>query len=223
MTEKMAISDKILYGGLLAAAGGFDSYTFLVHGQVFAGLQTGNLILLGTHIGQMKWAVLMQHITPILAFMLGTILTRVVQHHFKEADSINKRQRLILGVEIAVLTVIAGISPYIPDLLASASVSMIAAAQLKEFRELNGGPFTSLMMTGNVRTLAESLYDGIFKKNTQALDKAWEIIRIIISFTLGAVMTGLCVSLLGERAIILSAVFLLVTLLILQVNPHKKI
>ncbi|WP_434976965.1 DUF1275 family protein [Latilactobacillus sakei] len=47
MTEKMAISDKILYGGLLAAAGGFDSYTFLVHGQVFAGLQTGNLILLG--------------------------------------------------------------------------------------------------------------------------------------------------------------------------------
>ncbi len=79
---------------------------------------------------------------PILAFMLGTILTRVVQHHFKEADSINKRQRLILGVEIAVLTVIAGISPYIPDLLASASVSMIAAAQLQEFRELNGGPFT---------------------------------------------------------------------------------
>jgi len=37
MTEKMAISDKILYGGLLAAAGGFDSYTFLVHGQLFAG------------------------------------------------------------------------------------------------------------------------------------------------------------------------------------------
>ncbi|MEJ1311004.1 YoaK family protein [Latilactobacillus sakei] len=83
MTEKMAISDKILYGGLLAAAGGFDSYTFLVHGQVFAGLQTGNLILLGTHIGQMKWAVLMQHITPILAFMLGTILTRVVQASFQ--------------------------------------------------------------------------------------------------------------------------------------------
>ncbi|GEP21872.1 hypothetical protein FC71_GL000529 [Latilactobacillus sakei subsp. carnosus DSM 15831] len=58
MTDKMATSDKVLYGGLLAAAGGFDSYTFLVYGQVFAGLQTGNLILLGTHIGQMKWSVL---------------------------------------------------------------------------------------------------------------------------------------------------------------------
>lgn len=223
MTEKMAVSDKLLYGGLLAAAGGFDSYTYLVHGEVFAGLQTGNLILLGTHLGQMKWATLLLHITPILAFMLGTILTRILQHRFKAADSINKRQRLVLGIEIMVLAVVALISPYVSDLLSSALVSIIAAAQLQEFRQLKGSPFTSLMMTGNVRTLAESLYDGFFKHNSLALAKAWEILRIIFGFTLGATVMGAMVRYWGAHTIVISALFLLGSLVILQLNPQKRI
>lgn len=223
MRNKMTMSDKLLYGGLLAAAGGFDSYTYLVHGEVFAGLQTGNLILLGSHLGQMKWSVLLRHITPILAFMLGTILTRILQHRFEKDESINKRQRIILGIEVLVLTIVAGISPYVPDIVASSLVSIIAAAQLQEFRELDGGPFTSLMMTGNVRTMAESFYDAVFKHDRKAADKCWQILRIIISFTIGAVMVGLCVSFLGERTLILSALFLLMTMLILQLNPDKKV
>ncbi|WP_025083671.1 YoaK family protein [Latilactobacillus fuchuensis] len=223
MTERMVLSDKLLYGGLLAAAGGFDSYTYLVHGEVFAGLQTGNLILLGTHLGQMKWGVLLQHMTPVLAFMVGTILTRMLQHRFKAEDSINKRQRIVLGIEVLVLTIVAVISPYVSDLLSSALVSMIAAAQLQEFRQLKGTPFTSLMMTGNVRTLAESLYDGVSKKNPLAIAKAWEIFRIMVSFTLGAVVVGLMVAWLGEHTIIISALCLLGTLTILQLNPQKSI
>ena len=46
----------LLPGALLAAtAGSLDGYTFLHQGAVFAGLQTGNLILLGVHLGGGQW------------------------------------------------------------------------------------------------------------------------------------------------------------------------
>lgn len=47
MMEEKA-HERLEFGMALAAtAGGLDAYTYLVHGEVFAGLQTGNFILLG--------------------------------------------------------------------------------------------------------------------------------------------------------------------------------
>lgn len=54
MEEK--VHERLEFGMALAAtAGGLDAYTYLVHGEVFAGLQTGNFILLGVHLGQGHW------------------------------------------------------------------------------------------------------------------------------------------------------------------------
>lgn len=87
MTEKMAISDKILYGGLLAAAGALIPILFSTRTSLCR-LTNGEL----NFVGDGYWSNEMGGIInathyPILAFMLGTILTLVVQHHFKEADS----------------------------------------------------------------------------------------------------------------------------------------
>ena len=55
-TTTYPIHERLLIGTLLtAAAGSFDAYTYLLHGEVFAGLQTGNVILLGVHLGQGQW------------------------------------------------------------------------------------------------------------------------------------------------------------------------
>ena len=47
------LHERLIIGVFLAAAaGGLDAYTYLFHGEVFAGLQTGNFILLGLNLGQ---------------------------------------------------------------------------------------------------------------------------------------------------------------------------
>lgn len=46
-------TESTVFGALLTmAAGCIDAHSYLLHGQVFAGLQTGNLILLGVRLGQ---------------------------------------------------------------------------------------------------------------------------------------------------------------------------
>ena len=44
-----------VYYTLIAIAGFFGAYTFLLRGKVFCNAQTGNLVLLGLAIGQAEW------------------------------------------------------------------------------------------------------------------------------------------------------------------------
>ena len=51
-----------VYYTLIAIAGFFGAYTFLLRGKVFCNAQTGNLVLLGLAIGQAEWELSLIHI-----------------------------------------------------------------------------------------------------------------------------------------------------------------
>lgn len=88
MTQSFPTNERLMIGSLLAAsAGGFDAFTYLQHGEVFAGLQTGNLILLGVHLGQGQFGVTIHYLIPILAFIFGTMVARFFQHTIKKASN----------------------------------------------------------------------------------------------------------------------------------------
>lgn len=81
MTQRAyPLHEQLLFGcGLTMTAGALDAYSYLAHGAVFAGLQTGNLILLGTHLGQLQLSAIGRYLTAMVAFMVGTMLVRSLQ------------------------------------------------------------------------------------------------------------------------------------------------
>lgn len=190
---------------LAAAAGGLDAYTYLEHGEVFAGLQTGNLILLGTHVGQGEFV--MRYLLSILMFMVGTLVVRLLQHRYP-SDANLSRSTLVIIYEIILIGLSGLLAPNVSDIVTTGLLSMTAAGQLQEFRRLNGGPFTSLMMTGNIRTLAESLYDVVIRHNHDAAKKGLATFAIILSFVLGAGLNGIMVQRFGQTTIWISAIIL---------------
>ena len=58
-----------VYYTLIAIAGFFGAYTFLLRGKVFCNAQTGNLVLLGLAIGQAEWETAAYYLFPISAYM----------------------------------------------------------------------------------------------------------------------------------------------------------
>ncbi|KMO51503.1 membrane protein, partial [Lacticaseibacillus rhamnosus] len=66
---------------------------------------------------------------------------------------------------------------------------------------LKGGPFTSLMMTGNLRTAAQSLYDGFIRGQQKGRASAATVGTIILSFALGAGVTGILTHAIGTYAL----------------------
>lgn len=200
------VHERLEFGMALAAtAGGLDAYTYLVHGEVFAGLQTGNFILLGVHLGQGHWSALIHYLIPIIAFALGALLTRYLQ------TTISQNQPLwFLAFEIILLLSVGIFSPYLPNLLTNALLSIAAATQLQEFQKLKGKPFTSLMMTGNLRNLSTYFFEGYIKHDASKQSAFKDTLIILSSFVLGALLNGFLATYFNQRTIFFSLIFLLI-------------
>lgn len=214
MEEK--IHERLEFGMALAAtAGGLDAYTYLVHGEVFAGLQTGNFILLGVHLGQGHWRALIHYLIPILAFALGALLARYLQ------TKIHKNQQLwFLTFEISLLLIVGIFSPQLPNLVVNALLSIAAATQLQEFQRLKGKPFTSLMMTGNLRNLSTNFFEGFIQHEAAKRLAFRDTIIILSSFVLGALLNGFLVTYFNQRTILFSLIFLGLSVLLLLNDRH---
>lgn len=205
---------------MAASAGGLDAYTYLFHGEVFAGLQTGNFILLGLNLGCGNFRTALRFIIPIGAFFIGSVATRFLQRQLIDEPYLRRRKKIVLTIEISLMLATALLSPYISHKLASALLSFVAAAQLQEFRKLHGEPFTSLMMTGNLRTLGEKAWDAFVHYDIKARTKFVDTAIVILSFIFGAVLTSFFGNIFHTATIVLSAVFLTISLFILHTKKN---
>lgn len=213
--EKQVIGpyERLLSGALLVmTAGVLDSYTYIQDGGVFAGLQTGNLILTGLRIGRGDYGSIVQALVSLVMFAVGVAIIRVVQYHYPSERAVT-RKRLTLSFEIVIFVVVSVIAGHVSILLTTGLLALTAASQLQEFRRLKNTPFTPLMMTGNVRTLSESLLDFVAQGDMQALKKAGDIATLIGAFFVGALLNGYLIQYLHGQSILVAALILLITIL----------
>lgn len=209
-------AERTRFGAVLTmAAGSIDAYSYLFHGQVFAGLQTGNLILLGLNLGQGHLKYSLRALISILAFFGGTLVIRWLQRHPYLSQHSLIRQRIVLLYEIGLLLFVACTTQWLPALLTTMLLSITAAAELQEFRRLNGGPFTPLMMTGNLRTLSETAFDIFFYHESAALKKFQATAIVMFMFTLGAAGIVVIAPFLHQFSLLLPVGVLMIGLLFL--------
>lgn len=211
--EPIGPYERLLSGSLLVmAAGVLDSYTYMQDGGVFAGLQTGNLILTGLRIGRGDYGSIIQALVSLVMFAVGVAIIRVVQYHYPNERAVT-RKRVTLLFEILIIVVVSILAGRVSILISTGLLALAAASQLQEFRRMKNGPFTPLMMTGNVRTLSESILDFVAQGDIKALKKAGDIVTIIGSFFIGALLNGYLIQYLHGQTILIAAVILLATIL----------
>lgn len=96
-------------------------------------LQTGNSILLGVSLSKGQFVKVGYYLIAIIAFGLGTIFIRHMQHFFKQ--NYLKRAYFVLGYEFVLMVLVAMISQRAPDVITVMLLAITAAAQLQEFRK----------------------------------------------------------------------------------------
>lgn len=212
MSQKFPIIERYPVVFLLAAnAGALDAYTYVNHGGVFAGMQTGNMILMGVSAGHGNLGALIAHLIPFLVFAIGTVIVRSLQHALHTPEEKRRRALLVLAFELFAVILAALVAPYVPDIITTAIVAVAAAAQLQEFRRLHGKPFVSIMMTGNLRTAAEGLFDWFVRGDRNQLHAARDAGSAILCLILGAATSGLASHFLGNLGIISAIPILIAT------------
>ncbi|MFE9567943.1 DUF1275 family protein [Streptomyces sp. NPDC006692] len=84
---------------LSAASGATDAFAFLCLGKVFAGVMTGNLVLVGASVGAGDRAVVPRAVTALAGYALGAGGAALAEHRLAP--------RLLLGAETVLLALAA--------------------------------------------------------------------------------------------------------------------
>ena len=214
-------SDSFRAALFLILSGGFqDAYTYCNRGRVFANAQTGNIVLMSTHLFEGQWGEAVKYLIPLAAFILGTVASEWMHIRLKGCRRLHWRQTVLL-LEMGILLAV----PFLPhglDPLANGLVSFVCALQLQAFHKIRGHAYASTMCIGNMRSGTEALCAYFHTREPEALRNAMTYFGVIGLFAAGAGLGALVTRLLGIRGIWASCLLLTVGFLTMCIPTDRK-
>jgi uncharacterized membrane protein YoaK (UPF0700 family) len=174
---------------LLATTGGLlDAVVFLNHGHVFANAMSGNVIFLGIATLGQNWGDIIPHLVPLAGFFCGVLTSK----HLRTRLGI-RSVLLGLGLEIATIFALGWLPCNFPEIAFTGIIAYVAAIQVASFRRVGRFAYNSTFVTGNLRDVAEGLYDAIAPNSTpdtreNGLSQACHLGLICLCFLGGAIL-----------------------------------
>ncbi|GAA2804935.1 YoaK family protein [Kitasatospora sp. CM 4170] len=207
-------TDKLPTGALLASVGGFlDAYTLTRHG-VFANLQSGNVVLFCVQVTSRHWHAAALRLVPVAAFIIGALAVELLGTP-RAVTIVRRPIRLVLTIEIALLTALAALPGDVPAPVTTVTVSFVAALQFSTFTTLDGAPYATLMTTGNLRQCVVAVHQCLTRRDRASARRAQLYGVIVAAFSSGALVGVICTRRFGEPAIAVAAGLLLGVLALL--------
>ncbi|MEU6775147.1 YoaK family protein [Streptomyces sp. NPDC046759] len=192
--------DTLTVGVLLAAVGGFlDAYTFIRH-QVFANLQSGNVLLFCVEATARHWHRAFLLLVPIAAFSVGVLLVEVLG--LPRVNRLVRRPlRLVLTLQIALLAAIAALPAGMPEQVTTVTVSFVAALQFSTFTTLRDSPYTTLAGSGNLQKSLVAAHQWWATREQAAARRAGRYASVVAAFAAGAATGALLTRAAGTCAV----------------------
>ncbi len=213
---------NLIIGTFLAFVGGFlDSYTYILHGKVFANAQTGNIVLMSISAVSGNFFNAFCYFIPIFSFFIGVFITEYLKQILNKSKFFNA-QNIVILTEIIIFFIIGLLPKSIPDIIINVTISFICSLQVNCFRKLSDLPYATTMCTGNLRSASENLFFSIFKKQPKNTINFIEYMTIIFSFCIGAGIGSLLIKLYGIKTIWICALTLLIVLMINYKSIYKS-
>jgi len=204
---------------VLSIAGGYlDAFTWIAHDGVMANAQTANVVLLGVHAAMGQASKALHQIPPIAAFVAGVFVVYRLRARIRDASG-RRLALLCLSVEIVVLGVVMMLHRRVPDVAGTLGISFAAALQTASFARLKGGAYSSVMVTGNLRSMTETFSGWLDKRDPDALRQMRALVAVCLAFAIGAGL-GAGVTASFESEALAGPILLLVAALLLC-TPHQ--
>ena len=192
---------------LLIASGGFmDAHTYLAYEHVFTNAQSGNVVLLAVHLAEGHWTEALKHIPALLAFFPGIFAGQAIMARRTIAGL--RSDAVVLAAELTTLLVIGSVGSSLSTALVTFSISLISAMQNTAFKTVGGIAYTSVVTTGNLRSMSEDLFVGWSRGDAKALAKARILGAICAAFAIGALAGAALTLVWGKTAIYLPVMFI---------------
>jgi hypothetical protein len=101
-------------------------------------------------------------------------------------------------VEIVGLVVAAAVPDEAPELVVIIVVTLVCSIQFSVFRILVDTPYTTLLASGNLRTMVVHLHKRVVERDADAGRQAARIGSVVAAFAVAAAIGALCTKQLGN-------------------------
>ena len=209
LASDVQMSEAFITSMFLALSGGFqDAYTYFTRDEVFSNAQTGNVVLMSTHLMMGEWMQGIKYLFPLLAFAGGVFFAERLQAKYKYAKKLHWRQGILL-LEMLILFVV-GFIPKEANMVATVLVSFSCAMQVQTFRKVNGYGYASTMCIGNLRSGTELLFLGISKKDKSIAIRSLTYYGINLFFVIGAIVGAVVTKYLDVKSVFIASALLII-------------
>lgn len=152
--------DTVRATTLTIVAGIADAVGYLTMGSVFAANMTGNTVLAGIAAAQQHWLDAWHHLSPLIAFFIGAMLSRLLLR-------LTRRPTTSLSVE-AVLLAVVGFLP-IGQEAAVAIVALAMGVQASSITHFTGSAISTVVVTSTLARTADAVLDRLWPGERQPL------------------------------------------------------
>ena len=207
-------SNSVELAALLGIVGGFlDAYTFISRDGVFANAQTGNIVLFAVNAASGKWAESLHYIPPLVAFILGVLVSEIVKIP-SIREILYSYRRSILILECMVLIIVGFLPDTVPNIIVTTCIAFVSSLQISTFNKLDKWAYNSTMTTGNLRTATQAAYATFIEHNKEAKVQFKEFSLIIGSFLFGALLGTSTTIFIGNKSIWFASIILIIALIL---------
>jgi Predicted membrane protein len=199
---------KWVYWCLIAAAGWFGAYTFLLRGGVFCNAQTANIVLFAMAVGRADAKGALYLLIPISAYFAGAFFSEymgksVKKLHFLRWDTI------LIGVEIIAVVILGLLPKSVPDQVCQIALNFICSMQFNTFRQLEGTPAATTFVTNHIRQVGSSMAKYLRHRDAASAARIRTHGAMIFFFFTGGVAGTLFAGVMGLPSLCGSALILL--------------
>lgn len=207
-TEFLECERKWVYWCLIATAGWFGAYTFLLRGGVFCNAQTANIVLFAMAAGRGDVKGALYLMIPISAYFAGAFFSEymgksVKKLHFLRWDTI------LIGTETLAVILLGLLPASVPDQICQIALNFICSMQFNTFRQAEGTPAATTFVTNHIRQVGSHLAKYVRHRDADSAGKVKTHGAMIFCFFAGGVAGTVCGRLAGLPSLCGSAAILL--------------
>ena len=216
--DDSTVVDSLSAASLLAFTGGaLDAFLWLNHGQVFAGVMSGNVVLCGAALFNHSLGGALHYAWPVLAYICGILLITIFQRHVTSKTAQSALLIAVLG--FAILSLLPHDFPEDPYIFL---VVLLTGFTVGIARKVDKYSYNATVLTGTLRDGTTSLYEALNPAaRTASLEESKVLWLVMLSFLVGAAGGGLLGRHVGNHALWLPTFSLILVLVRVSLGVER--
>ncbi|MFQ9706586.1 MAG: YoaK family protein [Limosilactobacillus pontis] len=186
LIDQHPLAEARLFAVALTFCGGFtDAFTYIQCNHTLAAAQTGNIVFLSAALANHNLLGVVDRLASLIAFIIGLAVVSIFHAH------ITHYWRVFCLIPILIIGVIVGGLPAsFPTYISVPAISFGLAMQNAAFSKIAGLGYSNVFTSGNIKKSVVAWSEYYFHHDQHQRQPAIDYSAIVVSFTLGAIVSA---------------------------------